>query len=378
VTELGLAARGATIKDTSFSKGDFVSDRAKGQPTKVIRPRTTAFPWRGALLVGGALIALLAWTSLRLVETNASLRWTQAAIALGLGTVLAGLLLVLQQRRQAMRGLDPALSDGRRVYLVPALVALVLLSFVISLLPLPYPLAWVSTLLPVLVLVLAIWLGYRLLRSIPPQPYVRAQRAYQDGRLNDALGELRALQAKQPDYYPALHLQTVIHRRQNDCQAAYAEAEKLIALRPDLYYGFAELGLTLLEDGQPLRACEPLSRATELAPALPEAHLNLGLARLEVEEHRGAIASLGQALRLGLDDPVARIMARYGLLVSFQALGDQEQAAREWRRLRRRRGVLRRWRRELAERPGSSKNRGKEQAFLAAIERGIAQPPVQG
>jgi len=350
-----------------------VTDRST--PDRAIRPRTTSFPWRGALVVGGALIAILAWISLRLVETSVALRWTYAAIALGLGAALAGLLLVLKQQRQAMRGLDPALADGRRVYLVPAMVGLVLLSFVLSLVPLPYPLSWVSTLLPVSLLGLAIWLGARLVRSMPPQAFVRAQRAYLEGHLKEALAGLAALQDEQPDYYPALHLQTVIHRQQDDCQAAYKDAERLIALRPDLYYGYAEMGLTFLEDGQPLCASEPLRRATELAPALPEGYLNLGLARLEVEDHDGAIEALGQALRLGLADPMSELMARHGLMVSFQATGNRELAHREWQRLRRQRGVLGRWRRDLAGRPGSAVSRRKEQALLATIERAIAQPP---
>jgi len=112
-------------------------------------------------------------------------------------------------------------------------------------------------------------------------------------------------------------------------------------------------------------------------PVEPSARVNLGLARLEVEEHSGAIEALGRALRLGLTDPVAQMMARYGLLVSFRARGDTAQAVREWRRLRRQRGVLRRWRRELAQRPGSAASKRKEQALLAAIERAIARSREQ-
>ena len=339
-------------------------------------PRAMPFPWRGALIVAGAMVAILAWISLRLAESSVVLRLTYAAIALGLAMALVGLFLILRQQRQAMRGLDPALADGRRVYLVPLLIGLILLSFVVSLMPLPNPLAWASTLLPVMLMGFAVWLGIRLLRTIPPQAFTRAQRAYQQGQLQEALAGLDDLKEQQPDYYPALHLMTVIHRQHNDCQAAYKDAEKLIALRPDLYYGYAELGLTLLEDGQPERADEPLRRATELAPALPEGYLNLGLARLEAQDHGGAIESLSQALRLGLADPVARVMARHGLLVSFQATGNKEQAQREWQRLRRERGVLKRWRNDLATRPGSAASRRKEQALLAAVERDITRPPA--
>lgn len=338
-------------------------------------PRAMPFPWRGALIVAGVMVTILAWISLRLVDSSVMLRLTYAAMALGLIVALVGLFLVLRQQRQAMRGLDPALADGRRVYLVPLLIGLILLSFIVSLMPLPNPLAWVGTLLPVMMMGLAVWLGIRLLRTIPPQAFVRAQRAYQQGQLQEALTGLNDLQEQQPDYYPALHLKTVIHRQQNDCQAAYKDAEKLIALRPDLYYGYAELGLTLLEDGQPQRANEPLSRATELAPALAEGHLNLGLARLEAQDHRGAIVALSQALRLGLADPVARLMAHHGLYVAFQAIGNKEQTQREWQRLRRERGILKRWRNDLAARPGSAASRRKEQALLATIERSITRPP---
>jgi len=352
-----------------------LSNRVDGQPTNAVVRTTAAFPWRGALIVVGILLAVLAWTSLRMVETTALWSWAQVAIFLGLGCAVLGLALVLQQRQRAMRGLDPLLANGRRVYLVPGLIVLVLLSLVVSLLPLPPSLVWVSTLLPILMLGLAIWMGFRLFRSVPPQSYLAAQRAYEEGRLDDALAELNTILNKQPDYYPAIHLRAVIYRQKSQYQAAYADAERLIALRPDLYYGHAEMGLTLLEDGQSPRACESLSLAAGLAPGLAEGHLNLGLARVEAQEYHGAVQSLAQALRMGLSDSVVQVMARYGLVVSFQALGDQQQAAREWRRLRRLRGVLKGWRRELTERPGPARSHRKELAMLAAVERAIVQRP---
>ncbi|MBC7239734.1 MAG: hypothetical protein H5T71_06510, partial [Chloroflexi bacterium] len=85
-----------------------------------------------------------------------------------------------------------------------------------------------------------------------------------------------------------------------------------------------------------------------------------------------AAKALARALRLGLDDPITELTARYELWRALSAGGYAEAAQREWRRLRRQRGALRLWRADLAQRQRGAARR-REEAWLAEIEKALAE-----
>jgi len=146
-------------------------------------------------------------------------------------------------------------------------------------------------------------------------------------------------------------------------------ADRLVARRPELYYGHAEQGMILLAGGDARGASEALQRAVARAPHLAEAHYNLGMARAEAGDSAGAVGALTHALRLGLGDEVTRLMVHYQLYRAYESLGLGEEAAAESRWLRRHRGALRRWRQALAADVALPRERRRrDEQILAAIE----------
>lgn len=333
-------------------------------------PRTAAWPWRAWLLIVGILLLLMAavnW-SFRL---NGRWLWLTYGMA-GAGTVasLAGAILLLTQRRRSARGIEIQAGLGR-AYVLPTIIALFILAGVVALLPLPVRYDWMGNVFPALLAGIALWLGWGYMRSAAPLAYEQAQQAHKQGQDDMALALLRTLEQERPDFIGTYYLQAVIYRQRQDYADAHEASQRLITLRPDLYYGHAEQGLVFLAEGRPDEALAPLQRATQVAPDLPEGHFNLGMAYIEAHKYDQAIAALSRALRLGLRDAIAELIARYQLTVAFKALGNDQQAGRELRWLRRHGHTLDRWRNELSEGSLSLAERRKEHALVSAIERAI-------
>jgi predicted Zn-dependent protease len=210
----------------------------------------------------------------------------------------------------------------------------------------PASLEWLGMLLTLGCVVIALLLGLRLARRGTPVAFRQALYAHRQGDDSRALELLSSLIAERPDDYAAHHLRAMVNRRRGALGEARADSERLIALRPDLYYGHSELGLTLLAQGSTTEAARALRKAVAAASHLAEARFNLGLVQVQAGDHEGAAETLARALRLGLRDQVTALIARYHLMRACVALGYDEQADLEWRRLRRSKAVLRRWRRE--------------------------------
>jgi tetratricopeptide (TPR) repeat protein len=329
--------------------------------------RSVHWPWAILICVGGAIVAFGAWATLQLPLAAGGLRLTRVVLAGALGLAALGALVALIERARRQRGL--LARDGRQAALAGAMLFALVVALGASLWPPAPGYDWLSTLATVGALVLALALGWRLARNGTPARFRQAQRAYADGASGEALEILSELADERPDFYGADQLRAQIAREQGDYAAALAAGERLIALRPDLYHGYAEQGLTLLAQGQPGRASEPLARAAEAAPHLAIAHFNLGMAYAEAKQPEPAARALSRALRLGLRDEVTQLIARYQLHGALQALGHTQAAARELARLRRSRGVIRRWRMSLPEGPAFRVQREHDLALSAAIER---------
>ncbi|MBN1402651.1 MAG: hypothetical protein JXA74_17555 [Anaerolineae bacterium] len=329
--------------------------------------RSMHWPWALLVCVGGAIVAFGAWATLQLPLAPGQMHLTRIVLAgaLGLGALGAVAALIGRARRQ--RGL--LATDGRQTALAGAMLAALIVALAASLWPLAPGYDWLSTLVTLGALAVALIVGWRLARNGTPARFRQAQRAAADGEPAKALQILSELEGERPDYYGTYHLRAQIMRQAGDHAAALAASERLIALRPDLYHGYAEQGLTLLAQGQPGRASEPLARAAQIAARLAEAHFNLGMAYAEAQQAEPAAKALSQALRLGLRDEVTQLIARYYLHGALQNLGQGQAAARELRRLRRSRGVIRRWRTSLPEGAAFRAQRERDLALSAAIER---------
>ncbi len=301
-------------------------------------PPTRRIPWELLMIVGGLLIASMAWMS----PDIAPAAWRRGLRLLtygGLFVALIGGILALHRHRRAMRGLGYGTSLRRRV---GGVIALLLLAFVISLWPLPFLHPWIDTALVILCGLGAVMLGLGLVQSTSLD-FRRARQAYERGEDGKALALLRSVEEEDPDFCPTYHLRTVIHRQRGHYEKALEACRRLIDLCPKLYYGHAELGMTLLKKAEARRAIAPLERALEIAPYLPQAQFALGMAQAQGDDPEGAIDALSRALRMGLRNEVRRLLARYYLYKSLTEGGYAERAQRERRRLRWHKRTLRRW-----------------------------------
>ncbi len=352
------------------------SDQASAP--RVYPPRTAAWPWRAWLLIAGILLLLMAAVNWSFRLNGRWLWLTYGMAGVGAAASLVGVMLLLTQRRRSARGLE--IHPGRgRAYALPAIIAAFILAGIVALLPLPVRYDWMGNVFPALLVGVALWLGWGYIRNAAPLAYEQAQQAHKQGQDDMALALLRTLEQERPDFIGTYYLQAAIYRQRQDYADAHEASQRLIALRPDLYYGHAEHGLAFLAEGRPDEALAPLQRATQVAPDLPEGHFNLGMAYIEAREYAQAITALSRALRLGLRDSIAELIARYQLAVAFKALGNDQQARRELHWLRRHGRILDRWRSELSEGSLALAERRKEHALVSAIEHAIkGSSPIKG
>jgi tetratricopeptide (TPR) repeat protein len=83
-----------------------------------------------------------------------------------------------------------------------------------------------------------------------------------------------------------------------------------------------EHGVMLLQQRQYSSAVQALQKVLQLAPAMPEAHVNMGFALLELGDHQQALAQFMRAIDL---NPM-QANAYYGAGTSYEALRDLELA----------------------------------------------------
>jgi tetratricopeptide (TPR) repeat protein len=123
-----------------------------------------------------------------------------------------------------------------------------------------------------------------------------------------------------------------------------------------------EAAVTLLNSQQHAQAASALHRVIELAPRLPEAHVNLGFAMLGLQRPALARSAFENALALKAD----QANAYYGLALAHESLGDLELALGAMRsylhlghteneaHLRRARAAVWEWQSQIAARRAAS------------------------
>lgn len=322
-----------------------------GNGTRKPHRRAVHIPWATLSVIAGTLVAGMALASLALRPEGVGRLALWLALGVGASAGLGGAAALLWHRWRAQRGLMADAGPAQR--LGPVALILLALALLAAVLPLPYPSPWLSLAPPVVLLGGAVALALRLLADGTTLGYYRALRAYREGDTQRALALVRQVGEASTEgaargVYGLRHLEAILLRESGDLAAARAVADRLVAWRPDLYYGHAEQGLILLAAGEARAAGVALERAVACAPQLAEGHYNLGMARAEAGDAAGAVCALERALRLGLRDEVTRLIARYHLARAYAALGMAREAAAETRWLRRQWRVVRRWREALA------------------------------
>ena len=124
----------------------------------------------------------------------------------------------------------------------------------------------------------------------------RALAFLQQGRLDEAEALYRGLIAGGNG--TAIHHGNLasIHGMRGRLDAAIAELQIALELRPDYPEAWNNLGVALKQQGKLQAAIKAYSRATRLKPAWPEALFNLGVVRKESGDLDGAITAYEQAL----------------------------------------------------------------------------------
>jgi Tfp pilus assembly protein PilF len=338
-------------------------------------PRTTETIWPMLLLISGSLTAFCAWaTTANLLLVGAWLVGLRALLVVGLVTIAVGGAALVVRRARSLRG---TYMLGGRVngYAWPGIILLLLSAFVLALWPMPYPWQWLATVGTVLCIVGALGMGLLVARAGANPLLHDAQKALAAGDKDKAKRLLQQIEHETPDDYGVQYVWAIVHRMDRRYDLALARGDRLIALRPELYYGHAERGMALAARGQERESLRALERAAQSAPHLAQAHFNLGVARAEARDYEAALVSLARAMRLGLPDDVTRMMARYYLLHAFLHLGQERRALQEWRRLRRQRGTLRAWRSNDSDAWLPNMRRHKPSSLAVEIERAMAAPP---
>lgn len=118
------------------------------------------------------------------------------------------------------------------------------------------------------------------------------------------------------------------HARAGHTDEAAAALQRLIALEPEFAYARHQLGVVLLDGGDPAAAIAALQEALRLEPAALTARKDLALARKAAGDVAGARAELDAALRT---DP-AFAEAHYELGILAVEDGDRAAAAGHFRR----------------------------------------------
>jgi len=286
--------------------------------------------------------------------------WIGMAVTGLLALASISLYAYLQRMRSRGMTLDAAtMKRGRTLLLVAAAIAAIALTFWSP----PHRFAWLALVAQLAAVAVCVLLVVRVLqaRYRLPGAYQRGQAALREG---DFDGAQQALDELSPDSIETLHLRAMLGRTMGDYDGARTDAEAVIALRPDLCYGYSELGQTELAGGHPARAVDALHRAIEISPYLAQGYVHLGDALRATKAWSEAADAYSHALRLGLGDEADNLIALFRLCDAYERLGDERGQRRSLRRLKRRKRQVRYWLEDLDEKPKGDK-RVREDRKLA-------------
>ncbi|PYT27583.1 MAG: hypothetical protein DMG57_17690 [Acidobacteria bacterium] len=132
------------------------------------------------------------------------------------------------------------------------------------------------------------------------------------------------IQGDTPAAARAYYLRAGIHGEQNELEAALADLERAVQLRPDFAEAWSDLGAVkrnLLDDAGALTALE---RSVRIDPKNGKAQFRLGSEYLHGRKPHLAVEHLRQALRLDPDDRATL----YNLQMALRANGQGEEAKR--------------------------------------------------
>lgn len=151
----------------------------------------------------------------------------------------------------------------------------------------------------------------------------RAQLALERGEQAEGMRLLDAAVAADPDDAGAHYQRGVALAKQKQFDAAGADFERALALRPNLDEAALELGIVRVEEGRPAEAERWLTQAAQRPALAGQAQFYLGIAHLRQERYEAARDAFDKARAA---DPSLEVMCRYYLGVVEYRMGNTEAA----------------------------------------------------
>lgn len=138
--------------------------------------------------------------------------------------------------------------------------------------------------------------AYRLDEGNYELGYFIAEAYFNDGDTEQALPYLEGVLASQPDHFEGLVYSGVIHQERGDADRAKALLSRAVAIHHDSFLANFSLGAVYASEGERDRAAELLTRAVEIDP-VPQALFMLGSTLYEAGNVKEAINYLQEVLR---------------------------------------------------------------------------------
>jgi serine/threonine protein kinase/tetratricopeptide (TPR) repeat protein len=143
-------------------------------------------------------------------------------------------------------------------------------------------------------------------RSLPPTTardyYLLATTHIRLGRRDDALRALDRAVTINPNHYWSFVQRGLIHLDQRDYVAAAGDFGDCIGLEPDFAWGYFNLAYVFSQVGNKAYAIDLYTAAIDRDGSFAMAYQNRAGLRLDLGQHRGALADLDRAHDLGCDD----------------------------------------------------------------------------
>jgi Flp pilus assembly protein TadD len=133
--------------------------------------------------------------------------------------------------------------------------------------------------------------------------FEKANTLMNEGKLDEAEAEFRALIAKNPTVPQLHHNLAVLLAKKKDAAGAEAEYLKALEVRPDYVDGYAALSNFYLSNNQGEKAMELLNKALAAKPDDPKLQFQLGLAQFSSGQYEPAAATFTKVAAIDATNP---------------------------------------------------------------------------
>lgn len=173
--------------------------------------------------------------------------------------------------------------------------------------------------------------GYLILQGVRhlllPSGLHSAVRAFQSGRVEEALERTNEIINTKPERWEPYYLRALIHFALSDLPAAEADAREAVERKPDSDTNYITLGQVLYSRAQFSEAEKAFAEAVRLRGSEGLNHYHLGATLFHLDRCQDAIPRLELAIRLGIANEQMELLAHYYLARCLQREGRDDEAA---------------------------------------------------